>query len=114
MLHLGLVQHSESTDPPSVLQGIQHRCARGVLMCLKLVSMLLLGTPLMETVVELLFRAVSPPLFVVVSYEAFSPPLHFVQQGEVALGTAHPGKWAVFHDGSHLCLVQLQEAICVK
>ena len=25
VLHLGLVQHSESTDPPSVLQGIQQR-----------------------------------------------------------------------------------------
>ena len=60
--------------------------------CLKRVSMLLLGTSLMGTVVELLSRAVSPLVVVVVSYEAFSPPLHLVQQGEVALGTAHPGK----------------------
>ena len=80
MLHLGLVQHGESTDPPSVLQGIQQRCARGVLMCLKRMSMVLLGTPLMGTVAELLSSVVTPRVVVVISYETFSPPLHFVQQ----------------------------------
>ena len=72
-------------------------------------SMLLLRTPLMGTVAKLLTRVVTPLVVVVISYETFSPPLHFVQQGEVAVGTAHPGKWVVFHDGSHLRLVQLQE-----
>ena len=49
-----------------------------------------------------------------VSYETFSPLLHLVQQGKVALGTAHPVEWAILHDGPHLHLVQLHEVICVK
>ena len=83
-------------------------------MCLWRMSMLLLETPLMGTVTELLSRVMTLLVVVIIRYEALSPPLHFVQQGEVALGTAHPGKWAVFHDGSHLRLVQLQEANCVE
>ena len=43
VLHLGLVQHSEGTDPPSVLQRVQHQSSRGVLVCLKQVPMLPLG-----------------------------------------------------------------------
>ena len=46
--------------------------------------------------------------------EAFCPPLHFVQQGEVSLGAAHPCEGTVFHDGPHLGLVEPQEAICVE
>ena len=76
--------------------------------------MLLLGTPLSGTVVELLPRIVLPLVAVGVSYKALSPPQHLVQQGEVALGTAHPGKWAVLHYRPHLRLVQLHEAICIK
>ena len=59
-------------------------------------------------------RMVSLLVAVAVIDETFGPPLHLVQQGEVALGTAHPGEWAVLHDGPHLSLVQLCEAICVE
>ena len=31
--------------------------------------------------------------------EALCPPLHFVQQVEVAAGTGHPCEWRVLHDG---------------
>ena len=83
-------------------------------MCLKRVMMLLLEAPLSGRVVELLPRMVLPLVAMGVSYEAFSPPLHLVQQGKVALGTVHPSKGAVLHDGPHLRLLQLQEAICIK
>ena len=51
-------------------------------MCLKRVPMLLLGVPLLETVIQLLPRTVLPLVAVGVSYEAFSLG--------VALGTAQP------------------------
>ena len=107
MLHLGLVQHGESADPLLVLQGVQQQCAKGVLVCLKRVPMLLLEASLLGTVVQLLPRMVLPLVAIGISYEAFSSLLHFVQHGGVALGTAHPGKWAVLDDTPHLCLVQL-------
>ena len=65
-------------------------------------------------VVALLPRMMLPLVAVGVSYEAFCPPLHLVQQGDVPLGTVHPGKRAMFDDGPHLCLVQIQETICIK
>ena len=74
---------------------------RAFFVCLKRVPMLLLGVPLLETVIQLLPRTVLPLVAVGVSYEAFSPPLHLMQHGEVALGTAHPDEWAVFHNGPH-------------
>ena len=90
VLHLCLVQYGERTDPPSVLQRVQ-QCAGGVLVCLELVLLLLLGAPLMGTVVQSLPRMVLLLVAFGLSYEEFSPPLHLVQEGEVALGTAHPG-----------------------
>ena len=78
MLQLGLVQHSEGTEPPSVLLGVQQLSAKGVLVCLKRVPMLLTEGPLSGTVV-LLPRMVLVLVAVGVSYEACSPPLHLVQ-----------------------------------
>ena len=78
---------------------------------LMLVGMSLLGMlmpPLPRT------RMVSLLVVVGVGNKAFSPPLHLVQQGEVALGAAHPGEWAILHDWPHLSLVQLHEAIRVE
>ena len=95
MLHLDLVQHRESHDPPSVVQGVQQWSASSG------VPMFLLGAPLSGTLVQSLPRMVLPLVAVGVSYEAFSPPLHLIQHGEVALGTAHPDEWAVFHNGPH-------------
>ena len=112
-MHLGLVQHGESTDPPSVLQGVQ-RCTGGVVVCLTWVSLLLLGGTLPGMLVQSMPGMVLPLATVGISDKAFSSPLHLVQQGEVALGTAHSGEWAVLHDGHHLCLVQLHEAIRVE
>ena len=79
MLHLGLVQHGESADPLLVLQGVQQQCAKGVLVCLKRVPMLLLEASLLGTVVQLLPRMVLPLEAVGVSYVVFSPPLYLVQ-----------------------------------
>ena len=83
-------------------------------MCLKRVPMLLLGAPLSGTMVQLSPRMVLPLVVIGVGYEAFSPLLHLIEQGEVALGTAHSGKRAVLHDWPHLHLVQLEEDTCIK
>ena len=46
--------------------------------------MLLLGAPLLRTLVQSLPRMLLLLVVAGVSYEAFSFPLHLVQQGEVA------------------------------
>lgn len=95
-----------------MLQGVQ-LVARGevlpvlllLLLSLPLVLLLSLSSPLLVSLLLLATGAV---------YEAFSSPLYLIQQGEVALGTAHPGEGAVLHDGPHLRLVQLHEAVSVE
>ena len=47
-------------------------------------------------------------------YEMFSFQLRFVQQREVTQGSAYPDQQSVLHEGPHLHLVKLHEAISVK
>ena len=61
--------------------------------------------------VQSLPKMLLPLVAVGIRYKACSSPLYLVQQGEVALGTAHPGEWAVLRKGPHLRLLQLHEAI---
>ena len=47
-------------------------------------------------------------------YETLSPPLHLIQQKEVALGTTHPGEGAILYDGPHLRLIKLHKTLSVE
>ena len=69
---------------------------------------------MMELLQLPLVRMASLRLVSGIIYETFSPPLHFVQQREVALSTIHPNEGAILHDGPHLRLIQLHEAFRVE
>ena len=92
VLHLGLVQHGEGTDSPPVVQAVQ-------------LLLLLLPSPLWSLVLVL-----TPGI----ADETLSPPLDLIQEREVALSTVHPCEGTVLHDGPHLRLVQLHEAVGVE
>ena len=77
-----------------------------VLLLVLLLVMVYLRLPLIRLA---LLRLVSG-----IVYDTLSVPLHLVQQGEMALGTAHPGEGAILHDRLYLRLVQLHETISVE
>ena len=102
-MDLCLVEHCQRRDPSAMLQCVpQHRVIPLLPPLLLLLPPWLLG--LLGGRARLLGAA----------DEALSPPLHFVQQVEVAAGTRHPGERRVLHDGPNLSFIQGQEAISVK
>ena len=103
LLNVCLVKHSQRGKPLSVLQAVPH-CWLGCCYCISLPLLLLL-------LLLLLLSRVLVSWQVGAADEAFSLPLHPVQQVKVTVGTGHPGERRVFHDRSDLSLVQGQQAV---